>query len=64
MKIRDVFDAQTLAYYREQISSEVVRRNTNTAPLQARDTYQKAFLQITNLWRTNEVAREFVFGKR
>lgn len=64
VKIRDVFDAQTLAYYREQISSEVVRRNTNTAPMQARDTYQKAFLQITNLWRTNEVAREFVFGKR
>lgn len=53
-----------LAYYREHISAEVVRRNTNTAPIEARDTYHKAFLQITNLWRTNEVAREFVFGKR
>ena len=63
VKIKDVFDAQTLAYYREHISSEVVRRNTTTAPLDARDTYHKAFLQITNLWRTNDVAREFVFGK-
>lgn len=60
----NVFDTQTLAYYREQISSEVVRRNTNTAPIEQRDTYHKAFLQITNLWRTNDAAREFVFGKR
>ena len=64
VKIKDVFDAHTLAYYREHISSEVVRRNANTAPMDARDTYHKAFLQITNLWRTNDVAREFVFGKR
>lgn len=64
VKINGVFDAQTLAYYREHISSEVLARNTNTAPLDARDTYHKAFLQITNLWRTNEVAREFVFGRR
>lgn len=64
VKIKNVFDTQTLAYYREQISSEVVRRNTNTAPIEQRDTYHKAFLQITNLWRTNDAAREFVFGKR
>jgi ectoine hydroxylase-related dioxygenase (phytanoyl-CoA dioxygenase family) len=64
VKIKNVFDTDVLAYYREHISSEVVRRNTNTAPIEERDTYHKAFLQITNLWRTNEVAREFVFGKR
>lgn len=64
VKVKDVFDSETLAYYREHISNEVVRRNTNTAPLDDRDTYHKAFLQITNLWRTNDVAREFVFGKR
>lgn len=64
VKVKNVFDADVLAYYREHISSEVVRRNTNTAPLDARDTYHKAFLQVTNLWRTNDVAREFVFGKR
>lgn len=64
IKIADVFDDVTLAYYREHISAEVVRRNTNTAPLHERDTYHKAFLQVTNLWRSSDVAREFVFGKR
>ncbi len=53
-----------LTYYREHLSAEVVRRNTTTAPIEERDTYHKAFLQVTNLWRTNDVAREFVFGKR
>jgi len=32
VKIAGVFDAESLAYYRERISREVVRRNTNTAP--------------------------------
>jgi ectoine hydroxylase-related dioxygenase (phytanoyl-CoA dioxygenase family) len=64
VKIKNVLDAQTLEYYRKHISEEVLRRNTNTAPLEDRDTYHKAFLQVTNLWRTSEVAREFVFGKR
>lgn len=64
VKIKDVLDADVLGHYGEHISAEVVRRNTNTAPIDQRDTYHKAFLQITNLWRTNDVAREFVFGKR
>ena len=64
VRVKDVFDAQVLAYYRQHLSAEVVRRNTNVAALQDRDTYHKAFLQVTNLWRTNQVAKEFVFGKR
>ena len=42
----------------------MLRRNTNTAPIDARDTYHKAFLQVTNLWRTSEAARRFVFERR
>lgn len=64
VKIKSVFNADELAYYREHISSEVIRRNTNSAPIDERDTYHKAFLQVTNLWRTNDVARQFVFEKR
>lgn len=33
-------------------------------PLDERDTYGKAFLQMFNLWRQNEVARRFVFARR
>ncbi|MAE97210.1 MAG: phytanoyl-CoA dioxygenase [Deltaproteobacteria bacterium] len=33
-------------------------------PLEERDTYGKAFLQMFNLWRQNEVARAFVHARR
>jgi ectoine hydroxylase-related dioxygenase (phytanoyl-CoA dioxygenase family) len=33
-------------------------------PLQERDTYGRAFLQMFNLWRRNEAARAFVFARR
>ena len=64
VRVAGVFEAPALAYYRKRISAEVLRRNNVTAPLEERDTYQKAFLQVTNLWRTDPIAREFVFGKR
>jgi hypothetical protein len=64
VKIRGVFVGDTLAKYGEHISAEVLRRNAVTAPLSERDTYHQAFLQVTNLWRTDETVREFVFGKR
>lgn len=62
--LHGVFAPDVYERFAQPISGEVVRRNTNTAPMDDRTTYQKAFLQITNLWRTNELAREFVFGKR
>lgn len=64
VRVARVFEAETLDRYGAAISSEVERRNAITAPLEQRDTYHKAFLQVTNLWRTDDVAREFVFGKR
>lgn len=64
VKIESIFSHDVLAYYRKHISAEVLRRNAVTAPLEERDTYHKAFLQVTNLWRTSEIARAFVFGKR
>jgi len=64
IKLKNVFDAETLAYYGELISQKVAELNTNDKPLDARDTYGKAFLQIFNLWREDERIRYFVFSKR
>lgn len=64
VRVKNVFSTEVLAHYGNAISSEVVRRNAITAPLEERDTYHKAFLQVTNLWRTDDRAREFAFGKR
>lgn len=64
VRIPGVFSGSTLAYFRDELTREVVRRNGAPPPIEARDTYHKAFLQVTNLWRTDETARRFVFGKR
>ncbi|HEV2262894.1 MAG TPA: phytanoyl-CoA dioxygenase family protein [Candidatus Rubrimentiphilum sp.] len=64
VRVAGVFSCETLEHYREHISSEVLRLNAVSVPLEERDTYHKAFLQVTNLWRTSDVAGEFVFGKR
>jgi ectoine hydroxylase-related dioxygenase (phytanoyl-CoA dioxygenase family) len=64
IKLKNVFDADTLAYYGERISQKVAELNTDNRPLDARDTYGKAFLQIFNLWRTDADIRDFVFSKR
>lgn len=64
VKIAGVFEAGTLAHYRKHLTTEVLRRNPDTRPVHERDTYHKAFLQVTNLWRTSEIARQFVFDKR
>jgi ectoine hydroxylase-related dioxygenase (phytanoyl-CoA dioxygenase family) len=64
IKLKNVFDAETLAFYSEVISKKVAELNKNDKPLDLRDTYGKAFLQIFNLWRQDEHIKDFVFSKR
>ena len=64
VRLKEFFSARLLQHYGSEICAEVVRRNSQTLPLEQRDTYHKAFLQITNLWRTSALAKQFVFGKR
>jgi ectoine hydroxylase-related dioxygenase (phytanoyl-CoA dioxygenase family) len=64
IKLKNVLDAESLAYYGEAISRKVAEINTQDKPMEQRDTYGKAFLQIFNLWREDETCKEFVFSKR
>lgn len=50
--------------YRPLIVDEVRRLNDETRPLEQRDTYGKAFLQIKNLWEKSEAVKPFVFARR
>ncbi|TKA03151.1 phytanoyl-CoA dioxygenase family protein [Actinacidiphila oryziradicis] len=59
-----VLSPETIAEYEPTITSEVIRLNTQHLPLEERDTYGKAFLQVTNLWRENEKVKELVFSRR
>lgn len=64
IKLKNVLDAETLEYYGEAITKKVNQINSQDKPMEQRDTYGKAFLQIFNLWREDETCEEFVMSKR
>ena len=64
VRLPAVFDAATLARFRPELSAKVALLNTLHRPMGERTTYERAFLQVMNLWTKSEVARQFVFGKR
>jgi len=60
----EVASAYEIAFYRPIITEASYRYSTETRKLEERDTYGKAFLQITNLWERDEAVKEFVFAER
>ena len=64
IKLKQVFDASTLSFFNDAISKRVALMNNEVKPLEERSTYGKAFLQLFNLWREDDVVKEFVFSKR
>jgi ectoine hydroxylase-related dioxygenase (phytanoyl-CoA dioxygenase family) len=62
--LRGLASSSVIEHYRPLIVQEVVRLNNENRPLEERDTYGKAFLQIQNLWRHSEKVRPFVFARR
>ncbi len=64
IRLPGVLDAYTLGHYGAEITRLTLALNTQDTPLEERSTYDRAFLQVMNLWRTSEVVRRFVFGQR
>ncbi len=64
IKLKEVLDAETLAYYNQVISAKVGELNQQVTPLNQRDTYGKAFLQLFNLWREDPQIKTLIFSKR
>jgi ectoine hydroxylase-related dioxygenase (phytanoyl-CoA dioxygenase family) len=64
IKLKNVLSEEAVQYMNDVISSEVKRLNTQHLPMEERDTYGKAFLQIMNIWTRSETVKEIVFGKR
>jgi len=64
VKLKDVLSAEVIHYYGELITDWVFKLNKLTKPMEERTTYEKAFLQIMNMWRENEEVKEFVFSTR
>jgi ectoine hydroxylase-related dioxygenase (phytanoyl-CoA dioxygenase family) len=64
IKIKNIFDASVIDYMNIVISKEVDRLNNQQIPLEERDTYGKAFLQIMNLWTYTSAVKDIVFSKK
>jgi ectoine hydroxylase-related dioxygenase (phytanoyl-CoA dioxygenase family) len=64
VKLRDVLLPATLAYYGDEITRQVIRLNTQDKPMEERTTYEKAFLQVMNIWTQSDVVKEFSFSRK
>lgn len=64
IKLKNVFDQEIIDHYKRVISLKVTQMNEEERPLDERDTYGKAFLQLFNLWRENDEIRELILCKR
>jgi len=62
--LRDVASTEEIRTYREVISKSVEKHSKKLAPLEERDTYGKAFVQVMNVWEHSEDVKKFVLAKR
>lgn len=64
IKLKDVLSPETLAHYGAEITRLTIALNTEQRPLEERSTYDKAFLQVMNLWEQSPLVGRFVMGQR
>jgi ectoine hydroxylase-related dioxygenase (phytanoyl-CoA dioxygenase family) len=64
IKLGQVLSAETLAHFGPVITQRTIDLNTETRPISERATYDRAFLQVMNLWESSPQVREFVTGQR
>lgn len=62
--VRGVLSPEEVDAFRPVILKAAADKNTEKRKLEERDTYGKAFLQIMNLWETDENAKQFTLAKR
>lgn len=62
--LRHVCSPEEVAAYRPVLNDAVETCKTETRKLEDRDTYGKAFLQVTNLWQQDEGVRKFTLARR
>ncbi|MGI9455699.1 MAG: phytanoyl-CoA dioxygenase family protein [Aeoliella sp.] len=65
IKLKKVLDGPTLAHYGEAVTALTLALNPlANVPMEERNTYDKAFIQVGNLWEQDDTVREFTFSKR
>ncbi|MCL4106785.1 UNVERIFIED_CONTAM: hypothetical protein GTU68_048229 [Idotea baltica] len=64
IKLKEVLTPDEILFYNSVISSTVKEMKSIEVPMEERDTYGKAFLQLFNLWKENAEVEKFVLSKR
>lgn len=62
--LRALCTPEEAAAAREAITAAAYRSSSEQRPLEERDTYGRAFLQVMNLWLDDEAVRRYVLAKR
>lgn len=62
--LRGVAKPEEIDVYGPIIAEKVFELNYHDKPVEERDTYGKAFIQIGNLWQKSEAVRRFVLARR
>ena len=62
--LRGVCSPDEISIYREVLNRAAYPQNKETRPMEERDTYGKAFLQIMNLWVEDEAVKKYVLARR
>ena len=62
--LHGVADPAELRAHRQGINEAALKFSTENRDLEDRDTYGKAFLQITNLWQKDSAVKRFVFEEK
>jgi ectoine hydroxylase-related dioxygenase (phytanoyl-CoA dioxygenase family) len=64
IRLPQLLSPSTVAHFEPDITQQVLELNRVHTPLAERDTYSRAFLQVTNLWRHSDTVRKLVFSTR
>ncbi|HWL45159.1 MAG TPA: phytanoyl-CoA dioxygenase family protein [Ilumatobacter sp.] len=64
LRLGGVLDPALLTDIEPLITGKVIELNTMHLPMEERSTYDRAFLQVTNLARHDDTVRRFVLGAR
>lgn len=65
IKLKDVLSPQVIEHYGKAVTDFVLNHNPmKDKPLEQRDTYGKAFIQVSNIWTQDETVRAFSFSRR
>jgi ectoine hydroxylase-related dioxygenase (phytanoyl-CoA dioxygenase family) len=64
LRVPGLLSPDTVAHFEPTVTEQVLALNTMHLPMAERDTYHRAFLQVTNLWQHDDLVRRLVFSRR